>query len=148
MTTPKDQEELRELDRFCAVEVLGYKWTDNPDDWTADKVNQCWLHPQGIVVSSPWQSRHQPEPFQNHWQHQWRAFRPTVESADAMLVLEKCLDHAGQWHLAVELMKWKDGKFSLYSTDKIQASAMTMTETIARFAKSLFTQTADKLEGK
>jgi hypothetical protein len=91
-STPIRWKGLGVADRDCLVceHVIGYRPTDNPDGLTDEKVIQFWNHPTGgCVISSPWQSEHQPEPYKHKWQHSWRNFRPTSDISAAFSVVEK-----------------------------------------------------------
>lgn len=91
-TTPIRWKDLSAADRDCLVceHVLGYRPTNNPDGMTDEQVIQFWNHTRGgCIISDPWQSKHQPEPYKHKWQHQWRNFRPTSDLSAAFQVVEK-----------------------------------------------------------
>ena len=87
--TDKD---MTDLDVWIAINLFGYRWTDNPDDSTVDDVKQVWITERGkkCVVSRTWQYNEEICRGNRRFNHQWENFQPTRGAKDAFEVLRKC----------------------------------------------------------
>lgn len=85
------QNELRELDLFCAVHVMGYRPTDDPDSWTDHEDVLTWhRHSQrekvdAVLIGHPWKVK-----SAQKFDRTWTRFHPTEDPAAAMEVLKRC----------------------------------------------------------
>ncbi len=130
---------MRELDAFCANDVIGFRESQEPDDFTSDDVFQWYKHKAHgqtewrVVVSHSYSNRFAPTgtPFA----HSWKYFSPTVSPADAMEVLKKC-------HQRTEVSLRMDGKTHQVfgSNSKAPIEAETLELAICKFAKKLFSK--------
>lgn len=102
--------ELRELDAWIAVNVMGWKpWDAYPDTWlTGDNRDD----------GSP----------------TYRGFHPTVRSHEAMEVLRKCVD---RWNIFIA-GRGRDGDWIVSDLKKIRGNAETLELAICLAAKQLF----------
>jgi hypothetical protein len=125
----KTESELRELDAYIAQHLMGWKRTDKPDNWTAEKVVQFYIKPDGAcIVSTPWTSSAYPP---NVWAHSWSAYTPTTDPAAAMQVLEKCADEC-----LVQIRRQSDQSWCVWG-DTVDSNGETIPLAIALFAKAL-----------
>lgn len=124
MITPKDQDELRALDALVEEQVFGWRV-----DWDAGRRK----HGPGFLS---WDGK-------SH--NTWRSV-PSYSAAphDAMLVLKKIIEKDD----CAVIYAGPDGGYVMCSDNIHDVFGATLPITIARFARQLFTQTADKLEGK
>ena len=83
--------ELRRIDALVA-ELMGYTFTESPDDSTATEVRQWYKHTAHgktewrVIVSEPY--LHRGYPKERPYQHSWKNYEPTTNSAQAMEVLK------------------------------------------------------------
>lgn len=142
MSTPTEKE-LRELNNFVAEHVMKWKRTENPDDWTDTGETLFWHRRERsekvprqnpvVVVGTAYNP-----PGQTRFDHSWRTFAPTMNPADALQVLERCLERPDIGDPVIS----KDGlNFWLRTArnnEHIQGEATTLPLAIALFARKLF----------
>ena len=138
-----NEKELRELDAWIAENVMGYRRTQNPDEYTTDGQTLVWErtgeHKESVLVGRAYtHSGLTREYGKEMFSHSWTHYRPTTDPAAAMMVWSKCLVKLRELGFAAEWMMWKDGTITIYASDDLQASAKTEPLAICLFAKKLF----------
>ena len=108
------EQEIKELEAWIAEDVM---------EWTLFK------HP--VLKIDCWKTGEKDWMNKDFW-------KPHKVEAHALRVLKKCIKKAKESNHAIELMEWKEGSVTLYSSNSLQASAPTLELTICLFAKELF----------
>lgn len=136
MNTPTEKE-LRELDAWLAEHVMGLKRTESPDDSTDSEAKLFWHRkgephkPERILISEPYRIA-----SSRKYGHNWTAFSPTTNPADAMAALSKVLDKIGD-KTGLSIYRAKDG-YALCWDESEDIIAPTLELAICRFIRKVF----------
>lgn len=139
-----DNNTLSELDAFIAEIVMGYKYTKQPDDFTAEAIPQWCKHTSKgspnwrVVVSDPYIRKFAPE--NTPYDHSWKNFNPTIDHGLALKVLAACNLYINESKLrsSIELSCVCGEHCISYRPKDIMVTGATLPLIISQFAKELF----------
>jgi hypothetical protein len=153
-----NEKEMRELDAWIAENVLGYRRTDNPDDYTTDNTTLFWHrneanYRESVLIGKAYTHSGLTKQYgKEMFSHSWTHYCPTTDSAAALEVLKKCAEKMpnaivgigspmGKADVISTLPKtaqgWVVGAIG-FRTNAFDAEAPTLELAICLFAKKLF----------
>ena len=144
-----DNNTLSELDAFIAEIVMGYKYTEQPDDFTAEAIPQWYKHTSKgspnwrVLVSEPYIRKFALRKFapdKTPYDHAWKNFNPTIDHGLALKVLEACNLYVNESKLrsSIELSCVCGEHCLSYHPKDIMVTGATLPLIICQFAKELF----------
>lgn len=129
------EQELRELDAWIANRIMGYTITATETPSKGVPVDVLVMREGGKSLGINCNDN------RNYARCRMDNIpRYTTDPAAAMAVLKKCLKKLKDSRRAFEFMQWANDKITAMSGNDCQATAETVEQAIAKFAKALFTK--------